>query len=90
MVIDVNMDEGMIDGVAAMTKFLRIAVTEPDVSKVRGVAPNSALHTHVSYLRGLFIAGSIYDRLVQVRGRRGRPEGSPGQVHCQLDQPQGW
>lgn len=64
MVIDVNMDEGMIDGVAAMTKFLRIAVTEPDVSKVRGVGPNAALRTHISYLRGLFIAGSIYDRLV--------------------------
>jgi hypothetical protein len=34
MVIDVNMDEGLLDGVAAMSKFLRIAATEPDVSKV--------------------------------------------------------
>jgi 5-methyltetrahydrofolate--homocysteine methyltransferase len=34
MVLDVNMDEGLLDGKAAMTRFLRIAVTEPDVSKV--------------------------------------------------------
>ena len=33
MIIDVNMDEGLLDGKAAMTKFLRIAATEPDVSK---------------------------------------------------------
>jgi 5-methyltetrahydrofolate--homocysteine methyltransferase len=33
LVVDVNMDDGMLDGKAAMTKFLRIAATEPDVSK---------------------------------------------------------
>jgi len=33
-VIDVNVDDGMIDGVAAMEKFIKTAVTEPDVSKV--------------------------------------------------------
>lgn len=44
MVIDVNMDDGMIDGVAAMTKFLRIAVTEPDVSKVPFMIDSSKFH----------------------------------------------
>ncbi len=34
MILDVNMDEGLLDGKAAMTKFLRIAATEPDVAKV--------------------------------------------------------
>lgn len=34
MVIDVNVDDGMLDGLAAMQKFLKIAVTEPEVSKV--------------------------------------------------------
>ena len=33
-VIDVNVDDGMIDGVPAMEKFIKMAVTEPDVSKV--------------------------------------------------------
>jgi 5-methyltetrahydrofolate--homocysteine methyltransferase len=32
-VIDVNVDDGMLDGLAAMQKFIKIAVTEPDVSK---------------------------------------------------------
>ncbi|KAJ2794501.1 hypothetical protein H4R21_005475, partial [Coemansia helicoidea] len=32
-VIDINMDEGMLDGVAAMTKFLNLISTEPDVAK---------------------------------------------------------
>mgnify|MGYP006077793277 FL=1 len=33
MVIDLNVDDGMIDGKAAMARFLKIAMTEPDVSK---------------------------------------------------------
>jgi len=34
MILDFNVDDGMVDGVSAMTKLLRIAVTEPDVAKV--------------------------------------------------------
>ena len=34
MVVDCNMDEGLLDGKAAMTRFLRIAATEPDLAKV--------------------------------------------------------
>ena len=33
-VIDVNMDEGMIDGVAAMDRFLRLIASEPDICRV--------------------------------------------------------
>ncbi|MGA0850192.1 MAG: dihydropteroate synthase, partial [Chthoniobacterales bacterium] len=33
-IIDVNMDEGMLDGAAAMTKFLQLVASEPDISKV--------------------------------------------------------
>ena len=33
-IIDVNMDEGMIDGVQAMTKFLNLIASEPDISRV--------------------------------------------------------
>jgi len=32
-VIDINVDDGMLDGLAAMQKFVKIAVTEPEVSK---------------------------------------------------------
>ncbi|MFZ9965352.1 MAG: homocysteine S-methyltransferase family protein, partial [Terrimicrobiaceae bacterium] len=33
-IIDVNMDDGMLDGAAAMTKFLNLVAAEPDISKV--------------------------------------------------------
>ena len=33
-VIDINMDEGMIDGEAAMTRFVNLIAGEPDISKV--------------------------------------------------------
>ena len=32
-IIDVNMDEGMLDGVYAMTKFLNL-IAEPDIARV--------------------------------------------------------
>jgi 5-methyltetrahydrofolate--homocysteine methyltransferase len=33
-IIDVNMDEGMLDGAFAMTKFLNLIAAEPDISRV--------------------------------------------------------
>ncbi|MFY0671825.1 MAG: methionine synthase [Bacteroidia bacterium] len=33
-IIDINMDEGMIDGVNAMTTFLNLVMAEPDISRV--------------------------------------------------------
>ncbi|HOZ16689.1 MAG TPA: dihydropteroate synthase, partial [Candidatus Portnoybacteria bacterium] len=33
-IIDINMDEGMLDGEYAMTKFLNLIAAEPDISRV--------------------------------------------------------
>ncbi len=33
-IIDINMDEGMIDGVAAMDRFVKLVASEPDISRV--------------------------------------------------------
>ncbi|CAG8445390.1 5551_t:CDS:10 [Ambispora gerdemannii] len=33
-IVDVNMDEGMLDGKAAMTKFLNLIGSDPDISRV--------------------------------------------------------
>ncbi|ANJ68182.1 methionine synthase [Halothiobacillus diazotrophicus] len=33
-VIDINMDEGLIDGAAAMERFLKLIAAEPDISRV--------------------------------------------------------
>jgi 5-methyltetrahydrofolate--homocysteine methyltransferase len=33
-IIDINMDEGLLDGVESMTKFLNLIAAEPDISRV--------------------------------------------------------
>ncbi|KAK3723106.1 hypothetical protein QZH41_018349 [Actinostola sp. cb2023] len=33
-ILDINMDEGMLDGVTSMTKFVNLISSEPDISKV--------------------------------------------------------
>lgn len=39
--IDINFDEGMLDSVNAMSKFLRLIASEPDISKVPVVVDSS-------------------------------------------------
>jgi 5-methyltetrahydrofolate--homocysteine methyltransferase len=43
-IIDVNMDEGMIDGEAAMTKFLNLVAAEPDIARVPVMIDSSKWH----------------------------------------------
>ncbi len=43
-IIDINMDEGMIDGEAAMVKFLRLIAAEPDISRVPIMIDSSKWH----------------------------------------------
>ena len=33
-VLDINMDEGMLDGVVAMARFLKLNASEPEISRV--------------------------------------------------------
>lgn len=33
-ILDINMDEGLIDGVKAMTRFLHLVMAEPDIAKI--------------------------------------------------------
>lgn len=35
-ILDINMDEGMLDGKSSMTKFLNLVSSEPDIAKVMG------------------------------------------------------
>ena len=50
-VIDVNMDEGMLDGAAAMTKFLNIVATEPDIARVPVMIDSSKWEVIVAGLK---------------------------------------
>lgn len=43
-VIDINMDEGMLDAVEAMTKFLNLLAAEPDIARVPIMLDSSKFH----------------------------------------------
>ncbi len=43
-VIDINMDEGMLDAVEAMTRFLNLLAAEPDISRVPVMIDSSKFH----------------------------------------------
>src|SRR5262245_64205344 len=49
-VIDVNMDEAMLDSKAAMTRFLNLLATEPDIARVP-VMIDSRSEEHTSELQ---------------------------------------
>ncbi|CUF02661.1 methionine synthase, putative [Bodo saltans] len=44
MVLDVNMDDGLIDGVVAMTRFINLIGSEPDVARVPLMIDSSKFH----------------------------------------------
>src|SRR6478672_4067634 len=61
-VIDICMDEGMIDGVAAMTRFLHLLGTEPEVAKVPFMVDSSnwaVIEAGLRCLQGKGIVNSI-------------------------------
>ncbi len=43
-IIDVNMDEGLLDAVEAMTTFLKLITAEPDISRVPVMIDSSKFH----------------------------------------------
>lgn len=61
-VIDVNMDEGMIDGVAAMDRFLKLVSSEPDICRVPVMVDSSkfeVIEAGLRVLQGKPIVNSI-------------------------------
>ena len=61
-VIDVNMDEGMIDGVAAMDRFLKLVASEPDICRVPVMVDSSkfeVIEAGLKVLQGKPIVNSI-------------------------------
>ncbi|MEX2336593.1 MAG: dihydropteroate synthase, partial [Fulvivirga sp.] len=43
-ILDVNFDEGMLDGVEAMVKFLNLIASEPDISRIPIMIDSSKWH----------------------------------------------
>jgi len=61
-VIDINMDEGMLDGEEAMKKYLNLTASEPDISKVPVMIDSSKFHiieAGLKCLQGKGIVNSI-------------------------------
>ena len=61
-VIDINMDEGMIDGVAAMDRFCKLIASEPDISRVPVMVDSSkweVIEAGLRCLQGKPIVNSI-------------------------------
>jgi 5-methyltetrahydrofolate--homocysteine methyltransferase len=61
-VLDICMDEGMIDGVAAMTRYLQLLASEPEVAKVPFMVDSSkweVIETGLKCLQGKGIVNSI-------------------------------
>src|SRR5262245_814719 len=60
--IDVNMDEGMLDSEAAMTRFLNLVAVEPDIAKVPVMVDSSkwsVLEAGLKCLQGKGVVNSI-------------------------------
>jgi 5-methyltetrahydrofolate--homocysteine methyltransferase len=61
-IIDINMDEGMLDGVAAMTRFVNLVAAEPDIAKVPIMIDSSkwtVIEAGLRCLQGKGIVNSI-------------------------------
>ena len=61
-IIDVNMDEGMLDSAAAMTRFLNLIAAEPDIAKVPFMIDSSkwsVIETGLKCIQGKGIVNSI-------------------------------
>ena len=61
-IIDINVDEGMLDGVAVMTKFLTLLSSEPEIAKVPIMVDSSrfeVLEAGLKCIQGKGIVNSI-------------------------------
>ncbi|MCU7940236.1 MAG: methionine synthase [gamma proteobacterium symbiont of Bathyaustriella thionipta] len=61
-IIDINMDEAMLDGVAAMTRFLNLIAAEPEIAKVPVMVDSSkweVIEAGLKCIQGKGIVNSI-------------------------------
>ena len=61
-ILDVNFDEGMIDGVAAMTRFLNLIAAEPDIARIPIMIDSSKweiLEAGLKVVQGKAVVNSI-------------------------------
>ncbi len=72
-VIDINMDEGMLDGAAAMTRFLNLVASEPDIARVPVMIDSSkweVIEAGLRCIQGKGIVNSISLKVGEEEFRR--------------------
>ncbi|MGI8672907.1 MAG: homocysteine S-methyltransferase family protein, partial [Luteitalea sp.] len=86
-ILDVNMDEGMLDGEASMTTFLNLLATEPEVARVPFMIDSSkwsVLEAGLKCVQGKAIVNSISLKEGEAdflaKARTGRADGAGGVV----------
>ncbi len=63
-IIDINMDDGLIDGKKAMVKFLNLVIAEPDISRVPIMIDSSKweiIEAGLKVVQGKCVVNSISD-----------------------------
>jgi 5-methyltetrahydrofolate--homocysteine methyltransferase len=61
-ILDINVDDGLIDGIAAMTRFVNLLVTDPEISRVPFMIDSSKftiIEAGLKCSQGKCIANSI-------------------------------
>jgi 5-methyltetrahydrofolate--homocysteine methyltransferase len=61
-ILDVNMDEGMLDGAAAMTRFLQLCASEPEITRIPVMVDSSkweVIEAGLKCLQGKGVVNSI-------------------------------
>ena len=62
-VLDFNMDEGLLDGEAAMARFCKLAVSDPDITKIPLMIDSSKFHIIEAGLQ--WVQGKVCPSLLQ-------------------------
>ena len=69
-IIDINMDEGMIDGVKSMVHFLHLIASEPDIARVPIMIDSSKWEIIEAGLKCIQGKGVVNSISPKIRGRR--------------------
>ena len=78
-ILDVNMDEGLIDGPKAMTRFLNLVASEPDLAEVPIMVDSSnfaIIEAGLKCIQGKSIVNSISLKEGEAKSSSNRPDSS--------------
>ncbi len=84
-ILDINMDDGLIDGIPAMTKFVNLLVSDPEVSRVPFMIDSSKfaiVEAGLKCCQGKAIVNSISLKEGEAAFRCSPPRNEPALAAC--------